>query len=169
MSDADKAKLNQTFQSLLHQIDDLAASTQVDGVSILSSSATDLKVQTGLTSTDQITVTAQKSDTTTLGIDALDISAGGDAAAAVDALQTAIDSVSTSQSSLAADKIGLAARNKTVQSISSNLQDTIDSIEKPNMEQLQMDLQKLNNQQSVNYFLINQMNQQAQSMLTIFR
>jgi flagellin-like hook-associated protein FlgL len=169
MSTADKAKLNQTFASLLKQVDDLATSSQVDGVSLLSGSATDMKVQTGLTSSDQITVTAQKVDTATLAIDTLDISATGDSAAAVDALQAAIDSVSASQSSLAADKIGLNARSETIASINDNLDATINSIQKPNMEKLQTQLNDLNAQQSINYYLINQTNQQTQSMLSIFR
>lgn len=167
LSAADKSKLNQTFKSLASQVDDLAKSAAVDGVSLLSSTATDMKVQTGLESTDQATVKAQKVDGTTLAIATLDLTTG--AAAAITAVAAALDTVSASQSSLAADKIGLQSRSATIGSVIENLNNTIDTIQKPNMEQLQTQLNDLNNQQSINYYLINQMNQQSQAMLSIFR
>lgn len=169
MSTADKAKLNQTFKSLMNQVTDLANNAAIDGVSLLGATATDVKVQTGLQSTDQITITAQKSDATSLGINTLDISATGNSASAITALQTAIDSVSTSQSSLSADNIGLKSRGSTINAVVDNLNNTIDSIQKPNMEQLQSELATLQNQQQINYYLINQMASQSQAMLAIFR
>jgi len=99
----------------------------------------------------------------------LDISSTANATAAIAALKSALDTVSTNQSSVAADQLALKTVNGTNSSISLNLQNTIDTIEKPDAAKLQMDLQNANNQQSMNYYLINQMNQQAQSVLTIFR
>lgn len=91
------------------------------------------------------------------------------AAAAITALKLALDTVSTSQSSVAADQLALTAVDNQDTAISQNLQNTIDSIQKPDAAQLQMDLQNANNQQSMNYYLISQMNQEAQAVLTIFR
>jgi len=99
----------------------------------------------------------------------LDISSTANATRAIMALATALDTVSTNQSSVAADQLALKTVDATDMSISRNLQNTIDTIEKPDAAQLQMDLQNANNQQSMNYYLVNQMNQQAQSVLTIFR
>jgi len=99
----------------------------------------------------------------------LDISTSGSAAAAMTALKLALDTVSTNQSSIAADQLALKTVTGTNASITQNLRNTIDTIEKPDAAQLQMDLQVANNQQSLNYYLINQMNQQASAALTIFR
>ncbi len=169
MTSTDAAKLQQTFAHLLSQIQSTSNASKVDSVGLLGSAATDLAIQTGLTSSDTTTVSAVKSDTTTLGISALDISSASGATAAIAALQTALDTVSTSQSSIAADQLALQTVDEQDASIAQNLQNTIDTIQKPDAAQLQIDLQAANNQQSMNYYLINQMNQEAQSVLTIFR
>ena len=169
MSAADKDKLNQTFQALSKQINALTESSQVDGVGLLGKNATDMKVQSGINSGDQTTVTAQKSDTTTLGVDTLNISATGNSATAMDTLKTAIDSVSASQSSLSAAQVGLDATQQNITGVTDNLQNTVDRIEKPDAAKLQTKLVELTTQQAINYFLINAMNQQAQSVLSLFR
>jgi len=169
MTTQDAAKLNQTFLHLLSQIQSTANNSKVDSVGLLASGSTDLAIQTGLTSSDTTTVSAVLADTTSLGISSLDISTSGGAAAAIASLQTALDTVSTSQSSVAADQMALQTVDDQDASISQNLQNTIDSIQKPDAAKLQMDLQNANNQQSMNYYLINQMNQEASAVLTIFR
>ena len=171
MTSADAAKLNQTFQHLLSQITSTADNSKIDSVGIAGTSSVDLTIQTGLTTGagDTTTVSAVKSDAATLQIDTQDISTSGGARAAIAALKAALDTVSTNQSSVAADQAALTSQDALNSSISQNLQNTIDSIQKPDAAQLQMDLQNMNNQQSMNYYLINQMNQEAQGVLTIFR
>jgi len=169
MTSTDSAKLNQTFASLLRQLDSTAANTKIDGTGLLHSAATNLAIQTGLTTSDTTSITAVKADSTTLAISALQISNTTGAAAAITALATALASVSTSQSTVASDQVALETQDSLIGSISQNLQNTIDTIQKPDAAALQMELQNTNNQQSMNYYLINQMNQQAQSVLTIFR
>jgi len=190
MTPADAAKLQQTFHHLLDQITSTANASKVDGKGLLNAGATDMSIQTGLTSGDTTSIAGVDStavslidapasietyvaggpNTTAAGVSGvLDISTGNNAKAAVDALQKALDTVSTSQSSIAADQLALQTVDEQDMSISQNLQNTIDTIQKPDAAQLQMDLQAANNQQSMNYYLINQINQQAQSVLTIFR
>jgi flagellin-like hook-associated protein FlgL len=169
MTTADAAKLQQTFSHLLAQVDTTASSSKIDSVGLMASDSADLSIQTGLTSADTTTIAAVNSDTTTLGIAAADISTPAGALAAIATLKTALDGVSSSQSSVAADQASLTSIDSLDSAISQNLQNTIDSIQKPDAAQLQMDLQNANNQQSMNYYLINQMNQEAQSVLTIFR
>ena len=169
MTAADAAKLNQTFTSLLSQVQSAATNTKIDGTGLLHSSASNLAIQTGLTVTDLTTINAVKADTTTLSIAGATIATSTGAAAAITALKAALDNVSTSQSTVASDQIALDTQDSLIGSISHNLQNTIDTIEKPDAAKLQMELQAANNQQSMNYYLINQMNQEAQSVLTIFR
>ena len=169
MTTPDADKLQKTFAHLLSQIDSSADAAQVDGIGLMGSTSADLNIQTGLSATNQTTISAVKSDTGTLNIGTLDISTTAGAAAAITALKLALDTISTNQSSIAADQMALSAVDEQGMAISQNLQNTIDTIQKPDAAQLQMDLQNMNNQQSMNYYLINQMNQQAQAVLTIFR
>jgi len=181
MTSADAAKLNQTFQSLMTQVTSTAAKSTIDSVGLLGPGSTPLSIQTGLTNSDTTTiagVNSTASDLITVGYDSagvatgagmLDISAPGGATAAIAALAAALNTVSTNQSSVAADQLALTTVDATDSSISLNLQNTIDSIQKPDAAALQMQLQNANNQQSMNYYLVNQMNQEAQAVLTIFR
>jgi|GEM_PF-1217267 len=169
MTTTDSAKLAQTFASLLKQLDSTAKNSLIDGTGLLNDAAIDLKIQTGLTTDDTTNIQAVASDSSTLEINASIISSATDAQAAVASLQLALDAVSTNQSTVASDQIALSTQDNLISSISQNLQNTIDSIEKPDAAALQMQLQNANNQQSMNYYLINQMNQEAQSVLTIFR
>ncbi len=169
MTDDDRTKLNDTFTGLLTQLSNTAENTLIDGSGLLGASATDLSIQTGLDTTDATVIHAHSADATSLSIDGSDISSVSGAASAISALKSALSSVSAYQSGVAADQVSLSSKDTLNSSISSNLQNTIDSIQKPDAAQLQMDLQNANNQQSMNYYLINQMNQEAQSVLTIFR
>ena len=169
MTTTDAAKLQQTFTHLLSQVTSTATNSKVDSVGLLSNSSSTLAIQTGLTTADTTSISRVSSDATTLGISTADISTATGAQAAITALASALATVSSSQSSIAADQLALQTVDEQDASISQNLQNTIDTIQKPDAAKLQMDLQNVNNQQSMNYYLINQMNQQAQSVLTIFR
>jgi flagellin-like hook-associated protein FlgL len=169
LSSGDRVNLNVTFTTLITQINSIATNASVNGVNLIGSAAADQVVQTGITASDTTTVASAKSDTTTLGIGSLAINTATLASAAVTALGTALQTLSTNQSALAAADAGLAAKSKTDASISTNLQSAIDAIEKPDQAALQMQLTQLNNQQSIDYYLISQMNTASQAALTIFR
>ena len=170
MTTTDSAKLSQTFNSLLKQLDSAAKNSMIDGTGLIASStSTALTIQTGLTTSDTTDISVVSSDSTSLSINAATIATATDAQAAIASLQTALDQVSTNQSTVASDQTALSTQDGLISTISSNLQNTIDTIQKPDAAALQMQLQNTNNQQSMNYYLINQMNQEAQSVLTIFR
>jgi hypothetical protein len=84
-------------------------------------------------------------------------------------LTAALSSVSTYQSTLSATKTGLDASAAAALSLSTNLQATVDSIQNIDETALQARLQQLNNQQSIDYYLISQMNTAAAAALAIFR
>jgi flagellin-like hook-associated protein FlgL len=194
LSGSDRTNLNVTFQALITQIDSIASNAVVNGVNLIGSptrtaaagvitttNTNSLTVQTGLTSSDTATVAAAASDAISLGLKTatavgtvistttIDITSATNAAAAVTALSAALTTISSNQSALAAADAGLAAKSKTDASISTNLQSAIDAIEKPDQASLQMQLTQLNNQQSIDYYLISQMNTASQAALTIFR
>jgi len=170
MTTTDSAKLAQTFNSLVKQLDAAAKNSLIDGTGLIAkTTVTALTIQTGLTTADTTNISVVSSDSSTLSIAAATIATATDAKAAVATLQTALDKVSANQSTVASDQTALATQDSLITSISQNLQNTIDTIEKPDAAALQMELQNTNNQQSMNYYLVNQMNQQAQSVLTIFR
>jgi flagellin-like hook-associated protein FlgL len=166
LSTTDLTNLQSTFASLATQVGNIATNATVNGANLLSS-ATGINVQTGITASDSTSVAGVDLAAIGTTLAGLDISTG--APAAITALGTALDSISAGQSQLSASAVGLTSQQSVAGSLSTNLQNTIDSIQKPDATQLQTQLQQLNNQQSIDYYLISQMNTESQAMLTIFR
>jgi len=142
-----------------------AAPISLTGTSV-GASAT---IQTGITAADTMTIHGVDSSTAGLGIKGLSLSGQNASNAALTTLKAALDTLSTNQSSLSADNAGFAAKGKTDAAIATQLQASIDTIAKPDQAKLQMDLQSLNNQQSVDYYLISQLNTESSAAMTIFR
>ena len=80
-----------------------------------------------------------------------------------------IDTVSTAQASLSAAMAGLEAQLKNATNIGNGMQKTVDKIANIDPTALQANLQQLNTQQSVDYYLVSQMNTAAAAILSIFR
>jgi flagellin-like hook-associated protein FlgL len=126
-------------------------------------------VQTGISGGDVTSVPGQPASTTVLGISSLDISDAIGAQASLTAITLAIDSISSKQSNLSAASVGLQAINQSASSLSTNLQNTVNSIQGVDQAALQAKLQQLNNQQSIDYYLVSQLNSEESANLTIFR
>jgi flagellin-like hook-associated protein FlgL len=91
------------------------------------------------------------------------------AASAIGTLTTQLTTVSTGQSSLSASATGLTAKSKAVEALQNGLQNTVDTIQNIDATAMQARLQQLNNQQSIDYYLVSQMNTEAAAILSIFR
>ncbi|MBU3619497.1 hypothetical protein [Polynucleobacter sp. JS-Fieb-80-E5] len=91
------------------------------------------------------------------------------AAAAVASLTTQLQTVSTGQSTLAASATGLTAQASANNALKTGLTNTVNSIQNIDATAMQAKLQQLNNQQSIDYYLVSQMNTEAAAILSIFR
>jgi flagellin len=102
---ADKDSLQSEFSSLLTQVDQIANSTNFNGVKLLDGSTTSLTLQIGAgttAGTDTFGVTLSSALGSSLGISTLNIGSTGNTSAAITALDTAINSVSSQRASLGA-------------------------------------------------------------------
>nr|WP_255532969.1 flagellin [Polynucleobacter sp. CS-Odin-A6] len=88
---------------------------------------------------------------------------------ATTSLANQITTISSAQSSLSAATTGLKAQLETANALGTGVQKTIDSIANVDATELQAFLQNLNTQQSVDYYLVSQMNQASAAILSIFR
>jgi len=102
VSGADRDTLDEEFQSLVDEIDRVAQVTSFNGTAILDgvTGSIDFQVGAGTTASDTITVSLDSALAADLGVDSLDIGSGGDAAAAITAIDTAIDTVSSLRGAL---------------------------------------------------------------------
>ena len=171
LSTTDLASLNTTFTALASQISAAVSNATINGTSVLQTGG-GLTVQIGLTTAASATATlaTQGLDTAVVSIaTALAISTGTAASAAITSLTALLTTVSTSQSNLNAYSVALTADQSAVSSLGTNLQNTVNSLQAVDQTALQAQLQQLNNQQSVDYYLVSQMNTAAQAVLTLFR
>jgi flagellin-like hook-associated protein FlgL len=168
---SDRTALNTTFAQLIAQVTNLITNAGVNGENVLVTGGSTLTIQSGITggTASQTTISNLGMSITTLGVNASTVATQTGAQSAIDALTTALSSVSTFQSTLSATKTGLDASAAASLSLSTNLQATIDTIQSVDQTALQARLQQLNNQQSIDYYLIAQMNTAAAAALTIFR
>jgi flagellin-like hook-associated protein FlgL len=178
---ADRTALNTTFQAMLTQIGGLIDGATVNGANLLSGDSTTpsasnpLNVTTGIDGGASAITSVSNSLLGTAGANVSTISGTGGvltntaAAAAVASLTVDLAQISVAQSGLSAASVGLSAQATGAASLAINLQSTVDSIQNIDQTALQAQLQQLNNQQTVDYYLVSQMNTEASAMLSIFR
>ena len=173
---SDRTALQSTFNELRVQVGNLFTNAGVNGENVLTGGAGfDLTIQSGVTggSTSQTSITnlnlSLGSAAGGLDIAASTVATQTGAQTAIDALSDALSTISTHQSTLSATKTGLEASAAAALSLSTNLQSTVDAIQNVDQTALQARLQQLNNQQSIDYYLIAQMNTAAAAALAIFR
>ncbi|QWD71790.1 flagellin [Polynucleobacter sp. UB-Raua-W9] len=84
-------------------------------------------------------------------------------------LTTALTTITTAQSTISAGQVGLNAQLANVIALKNGLTNTVNAIQNVDATALQAKLQQLNNQQSIDYYLVSQMNTEASAILSIFR
>jgi flagellin len=91
---------------LVAELDRISAVTEFNGVNMLGADAGAISMQVGIHNTgdDTIGITFAATDSTTLGVNALDFSTAAGAQAALGTLDTAITALSTSRSSIGASQ-----------------------------------------------------------------
>jgi flagellin len=102
---SDKDSLQAEFSSLLTQVDQIANSTNFNGVKLLDGSTSSITLQIGAgttTGTDTFNVSLTSALASSLGISSLNIGSTGSASAAITALDTAINTVSSNRANLGA-------------------------------------------------------------------
>ena len=80
-----------------------------------------------------------------------------------------LTTVTTAQSTISAGSVGLEAQLKNVTALKNGLTNTVNAIQNVDATAMQAKLQQLNNQQSIDYYLVSQMNTEASAILSIFR
>ena len=179
LSTTDLASLNTTFTALASQISAAIQNATVNGNNFLYNSPTGtygsttngtITIQIGLDTTGTATIVGQGLDTTlAMLVTGLSISSQTGANSAITAMASGLTSVSTAQSNLNAFSTAMASDLASVTSLGANLTTTINSLQAVDQTAAQAELQQLNNQQSVDYYLVSQMNTEAAAILTLFR
>ena len=183
---ADLTNLDATFTQLWNQIPTLITAASVNGNNILNSSLT-VTYDPNATTPSTITIPSQATSLTSganyIAMAALVAAASTPlttAAAGSTTLQATflgylnastgfLNDISTAQGSLQAYSATLDAISTGTAALSTGLNSTVSSMENIDSTAMQTKLQSLNNQQSIDYYLVSQMNTESSAILAIFR
>ncbi len=124
VSDSDQKTLNEEFSALINEVNRIARSTQFNNINLLDGSSSNMTFQVGFGTTggiDTIGVSLSPALSTTLGINALDISSAGNPSAAIASIDTAINTVSSLRGTLGAAQNRLSSTISNLGVASENL------------------------------------------------
>lgn len=103
----DQAAIQGQINSLVSEVNSTASSTNFNGTPLLDGSLSNASVQSGPNVGDQQSISAPNSSANALGVNAIDVTQSGGAAAAEPIVDNAINSVLAAQAGLGASAIGL--------------------------------------------------------------
>jgi flagellin-like hook-associated protein FlgL len=174
LADSDRASLSTTFKSLYDQLSTLSTAASINGNNIVNS-ATALSVlydpsQSAFSMTGVDMPTAITAATTSDAVDGTSTTFTlANATTIITEMTTFLDAISTAQGSITSYAVALDAMSTGAKGVSAGLNSTIDSIQNVDSTAMQAKLQSLNNQQSIDYYLVSQMNTESAAILAIFR
>lgn len=173
LATADRANMATTFDSLFDRLTTLSSAASINGNNIISATtAIDVRYAPDVavfSMTGQNIPGATVLATTAALVTTAATFTAGNAASAITEMTTLLDSISTKQGSLTAYTVALDAMEDGAKGISAGLNSTVDTIQGIDSTALQTKLQSLNNQQSIDYYLVSQMNTASAALLAIFR
>jgi flagellin len=136
LSSSQRDNIQVEFRNLQQEIDRISAVTDFNGTKLLNgglSAGTTLQVGTGTTTNDTVSVSVNRSDTSTLSVTANFVSTQGAAQSALTAIDAAIQSVSTARGNLG------AVQNR-LQSTINNLQVAVENTSAANSRIVDVDV-----------------------------
>jgi len=164
--------MNATFLVLAKQIISTATNATVNGKNLLVGTTGEVfyvGISTSTRSATAMTIAGINLDSIGSICTALSITSSDAAASAIYVLSTQLINISAGQSSLSANSMAMSINSTAASSISASLDRYIAAIENVDTTALQLKLQELNQQQSINYYLVSQLNLQSEKILAIFK
>lgn len=170
LSTEQRNSLQKTFSEMQTQLDTIVNRASIYGQNLVNSSSANVDIQSGISAGDKTTLTAIKSDTATLGVDAatVDLTDATKASAAITALDNAVKTVSTNQSIIGSQQTGIDSLKTTSKTAQINLSSSISNIEDADIATESTKLQLLQAQQQLgiqSLGIINQLPSYALSLL----
>jgi flagellin len=131
MSAADSSNLNTEFQAQLSEIDQIANTTDFNGVNVLGGASATINFQVGISNTanDQVGVALGGVTVSALGLSGLNVSSQANSSAAIATIAAAINTLSTTRASYGASEDQFQAIVSNLASISTNTSSALAQIQ----------------------------------------
>lgn len=166
-ADTDRTNLQAEVTQLTGQLTDIQNKTNFNGVSLLGTTASTVQIQTGSASTDTVSLAVGGLDLS--AVTSSDISTAAGATTALDALDTALAAVNTTRASLGAGQSRLNSVVNNLTNSVSNLTDARSRIEDVDFSTETTNLAKAQILSQASTALLAQANQSQQGVLSLLR
>jgi flagellin len=164
-SDDDRKNLQAEVTQLTGQLTDIQTKTNFNGVSLVGTTAAPIKIQTGSSSTDTVTLDLGGLDLS--AVTSTDLSTAAGATTALGALDTALKAVNTTRASLGAGQSRLGSVVNTLTSSVANLTDAKSRIEDVDFSTETTSLAKAQILSQASTAMLAQANQSQQGVLKL--
>lgn len=166
-----RTALNNTFKEMQTQLDTIVNRASIFGQNLVSASAANVTVQSGTNAGETTTITAIKSDATTLGVNAaaIDLTDATKASAAMTAIDSAVKTVAGNQSLIGAQQSGFEAMVNTAATVKTNLESAMSRIEDADIAEESTKLQLLQAKQQLGIQALGIVNQMPSYALSLLR
>ncbi|MBQ1544107.1 MAG: flagellin [Caulobacteraceae bacterium] len=173
VSATDRGYIDAEYQQLSTEIDNIATTTKFNGVALLDGasaySGTGVNFLVGTASTDTINVTLAGADTTTLGVNATNVTTAANAATAMSAISTAIDTISKDRANVGATLSRFSYRGDVINTSLTNLQAAQSSIKDVDIAAEQSKFTSEQTMTSAAIAALGQANSMTQSLLKLMQ
>ena len=132
---AQLAAIDGQYQGILSSVNQIANGAQFNGISLFSGAATTFQVGATNTANDQLSVTINKADTTTLAINGTSLTSQANAQAALTKVTAALATIAGDRGGIGASEQQLSAIGQNLQSTEANLTSALSNIQDANVAQ----------------------------------
>jgi flagellin len=169
LSATDLTTIDTEMDQLTEELDRISSSTVFNNIALLDGSTASSSIQVGLDSGETIDITLQDTSTTTLGVDAIDVTAAGGGAAALADIDSAIDTVNTARGAMGAAQNRLSSAYASIQSARENLASAESRIRDVDVARETADLTRNSILQQAAVSILSQANVQPQLALSLLQ
>ncbi len=169
LADSERAYIQDEYDELVAEVDRIAAVTEFNGVALGDGTNATLNVQVGIGSTanDQIAVTLGDLNSTTLGIDGLDLSTAASAQATLTTFDTAIDTLNSYHSSYGSAQNRIESAMTNLETYTDNLSSAESVIRDADFATEAAEMAKYQVMQQAGLSVLAQANQMSQGALKL--
>ncbi len=157
------------YQGILNSINQIANGSQFNGISLFTGAATTFQVGATNTANDQLSITINKADTTTLAINGTSLTTQANAQAALTKVTAALATVAGDRGAVGASEQQLTAIGQNLQSTSANLTQALSTIQDANIASTYATFTKQTVLQQAGVQVLKQADQTPTQLLALFQ
>jgi flagellin len=163
------SSINSQYQAILSSVNQIANGASFNGISLLTGTAVTFQVGATNTANDQLTVTLNKADTTTLAINGTDLTSQADAQAAITKVTAALATIAGDRATVGSSEQSLTAVSSNLQSTEQNLTSALSSIQDANVAQTYANFTQESVLQQAGVQVLRQADQTPSQLVALFQ